>query len=319
MDGGYSPPAPVPRLPPPRTGPAAGDRTAAVLAHVVAVMAEAVGRPDAEIDTAAPLAGFGLDSLLTVGVTNRLKADFPELRDTELFEQQSLDSLARHLLAAFPGRAGALAAPEVATAVPGNGGSVPVAVIGMAGRYPGAPDLDRFWRNLRDGVGSIREVAPERWSAADFTDPSRPDRATVRTGPAGATGTTVTVKTIGPRGRHTGRATRAADAAVATAAAVGARGAVDAQAAVGAPGTGSAIAADPGRATGAAVSGRARGRRATGTAFATGATVGAVQTRQRRGGKAITTGTAGAAVTGHARGRRAAGTTLTARATGHPG
>jgi acyl transferase domain-containing protein len=31
----------------------------------------------------------------------------------------------------------------------------PIAVIGMAGRFPGARDLDQFWRNLRDGVESI--------------------------------------------------------------------------------------------------------------------------------------------------------------------
>ncbi|AQS67079.1 type I polyketide synthase [Streptomyces pactum] len=30
-----------------------------------------------------------------------------------------------------------------------------IAVIGMAGRFPGAPDLDRFWSNLRDGVESV--------------------------------------------------------------------------------------------------------------------------------------------------------------------
>jgi acyl transferase domain-containing protein len=31
-----------------------------------------------------------------------------------------------------------------------------IAVVGMAGRFPGAPDLDAFWRNLRNGVESIR-------------------------------------------------------------------------------------------------------------------------------------------------------------------
>ncbi|HEX8337950.1 MAG TPA: beta-ketoacyl synthase N-terminal-like domain-containing protein, partial [Pyrinomonadaceae bacterium] len=30
-----------------------------------------------------------------------------------------------------------------------------VAVVGMAGRFPGAPDVGRFWRNLCDGVESI--------------------------------------------------------------------------------------------------------------------------------------------------------------------
>lgn len=30
-----------------------------------------------------------------------------------------------------------------------------IAVVGMAGRFPGAPDLDSFWRNLREGIESI--------------------------------------------------------------------------------------------------------------------------------------------------------------------
>ena len=30
-----------------------------------------------------------------------------------------------------------------------------VAVIGMAGRFPGAADVERFWENLRDGVHAI--------------------------------------------------------------------------------------------------------------------------------------------------------------------
>jgi amino acid adenylation domain-containing protein len=33
--------------------------------------------------------------------------------------------------------------------------SLDVAVVGMAGRFPGARDLDAFWQNLRDGVESI--------------------------------------------------------------------------------------------------------------------------------------------------------------------
>lgn len=36
-----------------------------------------------------------------------------------------------------------------------------IAVVGMAGRFPGAPDLDAFWRNLREGVESIRRFTPD--------------------------------------------------------------------------------------------------------------------------------------------------------------
>jgi len=30
--------------------------------------------------------------------------------------------------------------------------SLDIAIVGLAGRFPGAPDLETFWRNLRDGV-----------------------------------------------------------------------------------------------------------------------------------------------------------------------
>ena len=31
----------------------------------------------------------------------------------------------------------------------------PIAIVGMAGRFPGAADVSRFWQNIRDGVESI--------------------------------------------------------------------------------------------------------------------------------------------------------------------
>ncbi|MGZ8218567.1 SDR family NAD(P)-dependent oxidoreductase, partial [Methylomagnum sp.] len=39
----------------------------------------------------------------------------------------------------------------------------PIAIIGAAGRYPGADDLEAFWDVLRDGRDCISEVPPERW------------------------------------------------------------------------------------------------------------------------------------------------------------
>ncbi|WP_345624753.1 polyketide synthase, partial [Streptomyces ziwulingensis] len=38
-----------------------------------------------------------------------------------------------------------------------------VAVIGIAGRFPGAPDAAAFWRNLLDGRCSVTEVPADRW------------------------------------------------------------------------------------------------------------------------------------------------------------
>ncbi|MFD4570731.1 beta-ketoacyl synthase N-terminal-like domain-containing protein [Streptomyces sp. NPDC058417] len=42
---------------------------------------------------------------------------------------------------------------------------VPVAIVGMAVLLPGAPDLDTYWRNLRDGVDAVGEVPDGRWDA----------------------------------------------------------------------------------------------------------------------------------------------------------
>src|SRR5690348_615767 len=46
-----------------------------------------------------------------------------------------------------------------------------VAIIGIAGRFPGAATPARFWDNLAKGTVSIAEVPPERWDAAKFYDP----------------------------------------------------------------------------------------------------------------------------------------------------
>ncbi|MFZ0677279.1 SDR family NAD(P)-dependent oxidoreductase [Candidatus Binatus sp.] len=44
-----------------------------------------------------------------------------------------------------------------------------IAVVGMAGRFPGARNLSEFWRNLRDGVESIEVLSDENLIAAGAT------------------------------------------------------------------------------------------------------------------------------------------------------
>ena len=46
-----------------------------------------------------------------------------------------------------------------------------VAIIGMAGRFPGAPDVDAFWHNLRDGRETVAALSDEELLAAGV----RPD------------------------------------------------------------------------------------------------------------------------------------------------
>jgi acyl transferase domain-containing protein/phosphopantetheinyl transferase len=46
----------------------------------------------------------------------------------------------------------------------------PIAIIGMDCIFPGAPNLERYWHNIQQGVDAIAEVPEQRWSKA-FFDP----------------------------------------------------------------------------------------------------------------------------------------------------
>ena len=61
-----------------------------------------------------------------------------------------------------------------------------IAIVGLGGIFPESPDLDTFWRNVRDGRDCAREAPEGRWilSAADAEDPQvgTPDRVYSRRG-----------------------------------------------------------------------------------------------------------------------------------------
>jgi acyl transferase domain-containing protein len=54
-----------------------------------------------------------------------------------------------------------------------------VALVGMAGRFPGARDVDELWRNLRDGVDSARSLSEEELAALGVPAALRADPAYV--------------------------------------------------------------------------------------------------------------------------------------------
>ncbi|MGH3825645.1 MAG: SDR family NAD(P)-dependent oxidoreductase [Pseudonocardiaceae bacterium] len=47
-----------------------------------------------------------------------------------------------------------------------------VAIVGMAGVFPGAGDLAGYWANVLAGVDAVTEVPPVRWDAAVYTEPA---------------------------------------------------------------------------------------------------------------------------------------------------
>ncbi|MHB1845698.1 MAG: beta-ketoacyl synthase N-terminal-like domain-containing protein, partial [Deltaproteobacteria bacterium] len=59
--------------------------------------------------------------------------------------------------------------------VPGEARPADVAIIGMAGIFPGAPDLKTFWSNVVGGVDSVTEVPRARWNPDLYYDPESTD------------------------------------------------------------------------------------------------------------------------------------------------
>ncbi|MDQ4020925.1 MAG: SDR family oxidoreductase [Actinomycetota bacterium] len=48
-----------------------------------------------------------------------------------------------------------------------------VAIVGMAGVFPGAGDLPRYWANVLAGVDAVTEVPADRWDPAVYSEPAR--------------------------------------------------------------------------------------------------------------------------------------------------
>ena len=146
--------------------------------------------PAHKIDPQAPLENYGIDSVLVMKLTNQMEETFGPLSKTLFFKKyQTIAGVARYLVKTHPAIIMQALAPlarkakaeEVGHTIVADKQSTPtrrerkrfsglkkiapreIAVIGVAGRYPQAENLQQFWSNLKAGRDCITEVPPERW------------------------------------------------------------------------------------------------------------------------------------------------------------
>ncbi|NMO14244.1 non-ribosomal peptide synthase/polyketide synthase [Pyxidicoccus fallax] len=103
---------------------------------------------------------LGGTSLSVVRIATRLREELK--RDVPvvwLFEHPTIHALAQHLEREAGGAAAPVPGSRVLPSMGARSGAV--AIIGMAGRFPGAASVEEFWRNLREGVESISRFSPE--------------------------------------------------------------------------------------------------------------------------------------------------------------
>ncbi|MEU7319093.1 SDR family NAD(P)-dependent oxidoreductase [Streptomyces griseoviridis] len=191
-------------------------RPAAARAHVARIVAAQLGFDSA--DSVRHDAGFfdlGLDSIMAVDLVARLGQAFGvTLRAADVFDHPSVTRVTEHLLtlepepepepglapglasrprpapapAPAPGpalaAAPAPAASEPATAAhPAPDPHEPIAIIGMAGRFPQADSVEELWDLLRSGRDAVGPVPEGRYDTAAFHhDGSAPGRITTDQG-----------------------------------------------------------------------------------------------------------------------------------------
>jgi acyl transferase domain-containing protein/acyl-CoA synthetase (AMP-forming)/AMP-acid ligase II/acyl carrier protein len=152
----------------------AREREQAIADWLRARLASRLGIDASAIDPNEPLARYGVDSVLAAELTDELESWIGRsLPATISYDNPTIAALARALAdpAAEQDARAPRRAPEASERRAARDDD-PIAIVGMACRFPGARDLASFWSLLRNGVDAISEVPPERWDIAALYDPA---------------------------------------------------------------------------------------------------------------------------------------------------
>jgi acyl transferase domain-containing protein/acyl carrier protein/cyclopropane fatty-acyl-phospholipid synthase-like methyltransferase len=153
-----------------------------LLTRVRRIVASTLRLAEKDIDPYTSLEHYGLDSIVAVQLAKSMREHFDKITTTLFFEAQSVHALVEYLLKTqgealdkrfkltTPSEVAA-AEPEQALCVPASSVSKddePIAIIAIAGRYPGARELHQLWDNLKEGRDLITEVPAARWDAGRY-------------------------------------------------------------------------------------------------------------------------------------------------------
>jgi len=161
--------------------------------------------PVNRIEADAPMEDYGIDSVMIMQMTSQLEKIFGSLPKTLFFEYQNIQELTGYFIESYnekltellgiredaavtdesskvsttaakstPSVRSSLRRPRFASlrieAPQEKPGAFDVAIIGLAGRYPKAENIQEFWKNLRDGKDCITEIPKDRWDHSLYFD-----------------------------------------------------------------------------------------------------------------------------------------------------
>ncbi|WP_043183555.1 SDR family NAD(P)-dependent oxidoreductase, partial [Streptomyces sp. NRRL F-5123] len=161
------------------TAAAAGQRQQILVQHIRALAAGVLGHAGADaVSATAPFFELGFDSLTAVELRNKLGTSLAmSLPTTLIFDYPTADTLARHLLSEISGTAEPAGVPAALPAAPAGMSDEPIAIVGMACRYPGGvTSPEELWELVAEGRDAMTSFPADRgWRLETLYDPD-PDR-----------------------------------------------------------------------------------------------------------------------------------------------
>jgi len=176
-----------------------------IINYLKKIISSTIKIPIHQIDADDPMDEYGIDSIIGMQMTNYLEEVFGSLPKTLFFEYQNIRELADYFfefhreqmtnLLGIREKNGAVKEPEpvIESVTPLSGSCTQpriatvkkaykkeeenkvrdIAIIGLAGRYPGARNIREFWENLRDGKDCITQIPKSRWDFGLYFDEDR--------------------------------------------------------------------------------------------------------------------------------------------------
>ncbi|ASS71460.1 SDR family NAD(P)-dependent oxidoreductase [Bacillus atrophaeus] len=172
------------------------------LNNLVELFAKVIKTDPEDIETNVNFDRYGIDSLVAMDIINELETQYGNLPKNLLFEYTSMDSLSKYLNTLKPEEVTTSPIDKISSIEKGSPFSEiaekkistlsqtikqynqteadnnAIAIIGISGRFPGAPDLESLWTLLRDKKSGITEVPQERWDYKVYYDPTGQEKGT---------------------------------------------------------------------------------------------------------------------------------------------
>lgn len=126
---------------------------------VIQLIAEVLQLKTTEIDLQAPISSYQMDSINLIKLSSLIKERYQfEITPADLYEYKTLGEFVDIISKKNNG--------DISSSPISSSNKVPendIAIIGISGVFPGAPDVETFWQNMLSGKDAISEIPKNRW------------------------------------------------------------------------------------------------------------------------------------------------------------